>query len=88
MNATSDLVVPKEVLQNIHMTPDEMLIEIATHLYEKKKLSMGQAKRLAKLDQISFQTELAKRNIYLNYDIEEFKRDLETLDRLKTSNKK
>ncbi len=88
MNATSDLVVPKEVLQNIHMTPDEMLIEIATHLYEKKRLSMGQAKRLAKLDQISFQTELAKRNIYLNYDIEEFKRDLETLDRLKTSNKK
>lgn len=65
------------------MSSDEMLIELATHLYEKKRLTMGQAKRLAKLDQISFQKELAKRDIYLNYNIEEFKRDLETLERLR-----
>jgi predicted HTH domain antitoxin len=85
MNITSDLIVPKEILQNIHMSPDEMLIELVTHLYEKKKLSMRQAKRLAKLDQLSFQKELAKCNIYLNYDIEEFKHDLEAIKKMKTN---
>jgi len=82
MNTTSDLVVPKEILQNLHMSSDEMLIELATHLYEKKKLSMGQAKRLAQLDQISFQKELAKRNIYLHITIEDVMSDVETLRKM------
>lgn len=74
-----DLVIPKEVLQNTHMSRDEMLIEIAVHLYDIRKLTMGQAKRLAGLDQIAFQHEMAKRNVYLNYDVEEFRKDMETL---------
>ena len=87
MSTIADLVIPKEVLQSVHMSPDEMLIELAAHLYEKRRLTMGQAKRLAKLDQISFQKELAKRNIYLNYDIDEFKEDLKTLERIGDSRK-
>lgn len=82
MNATTDLVVPKEVLQSVHMSPDEMLIELATHLYEKNRLTIGQAKRLAKLDLISFQKELAKRNIYLHITAEDVMKDLETLRKL------
>lgn len=82
MNATTDLVVPKEVLQSVHMSPDEMLIELATHLYEKNRLTIGQAKRLAKLDQISFQKELAKRNIYLHITAEDVMKDVETLRKL------
>lgn len=82
MNATSDLIVPKELLNQLHMAPDEMLIELATHLYSQKRLSMGKAKRLANLDQISFQRELAKRNIYIHYSVEDLRQDVETLDRL------
>lgn len=59
-----------------------MKIEIAAYLYEKEKLSIGQAKRLCGLDLISFQKELAKREIYINYDVDDFKEDLETLKEL------
>ena len=80
-----DLVIPKEVLASIRMSHDEMLIELAVHLYDIRRLTMGQAKRLAGLHQIAFQHEMAKRNVYLNYDVEEFRKDLETLGRLEST---
>jgi predicted HTH domain antitoxin len=79
MNAVADLIIPKEVLDRAHLSAEELSIEIATHLYATKRLTMGQAKRLAGLDQISFQKELAKRNIYLNYDVEDLHEDMRNL---------
>lgn len=83
MNATADLVVSKEVLDKAHLTAEELAIEIATHLYATKRLTMGGARRLANLDLISFQGELKKRNIYLHYDADALRQDVETLDRLR-----
>ncbi|MBP9664838.1 MAG: UPF0175 family protein [Pyrinomonadaceae bacterium] len=79
MIAVSDLIVPKEFLQSAKMSEDEMLIELATHLYAEKKLSMGKAKRLAGLDLISFQKELAKRNICIHYTVEDLHQDMRAL---------
>lgn len=61
------------------ISPKELLIDLAVYLYDKGRLSMGQAKKLAGLDQISFQKEMSKRGVYLNYGVEEFKEDLKTL---------
>ena len=83
MDAIADLVIGKEELRNLHMSPNELRIELATYLYATKRFSMGRAKSLAKLDLISFQHELAKRNIYLHYDVEDLKQDMETLERLR-----
>lgn len=58
------------------MTPSEMLLEIAVYLYQSEKLTMGQAKKLVGLTQIAFQQELAKRNVYINYGVQEFDADL------------
>lgn len=82
MIATSDLVIPREFLESAKMSEKEMLIDLATHLYATKKLTMGQAKRMAGLDQISFQKELAKRDIYLHITIDDVMQDVETLRRL------
>lgn len=79
MNTTADLVVLKEVLDKVHFTAEELAIEIATHLYATKRLTMGGAQRLANLDLISFQRELAKRNICLNYDAEDLYLDMRNL---------
>lgn len=87
MIATSDIVVPKEFLVSAGMSEDEMRIDLAVHLYATHRLSMGKAKELAGLDMISFQREMKRRNVYHNYDIEEFKKDLETLDRLRSKMK-
>lgn len=74
-----DLLIKEETLRKAELTAEELLIEIAVHLYDTERLSMGQARNLAQLDQISFQKELAKRNIYIKYDVEDLSVDLENL---------
>jgi len=78
----TDLVIPGKVLERAEMTPSEFLIEMAVYLYDKEKLSMGQAKDLAGLDLISFQKELSKRDVYIHYDIEDYYEDAKNLDKL------
>lgn len=79
MIATSDLIVPKEFLDSAKMSEDEMRIDLAVHLYATRRLSMGKAKELAGLDLISFQKELANRDVYLNYGIDDLHEDLRNL---------
>ncbi|WP_373511183.1 UPF0175 family protein [Persicitalea sp.] len=74
-----DLIIPAKTLEQLKTSPSELLIEIAVHLYDTEKLSMGQAKKLAGLTQIDFQKELAKRNVCIKYDIEDFETDLKNL---------
>lgn len=71
--------IPTQVMERIHMTPEQLKLEIAVYLYEKKRLTLGQAKRLAGLGQIAFQKELAKRGIYIHYDLGDFQKDLKNL---------
>lgn len=79
MNTTTDFIVPREFLQSVKMTSQELAIEIAVYLYEKERLTLGQAKRLAGLDQISFQKELAKRNVYIHIKEEDILQDVKNL---------
>ncbi len=75
--------IPDSVLAQANIKPDELLIELAVFLYDKGQFSMGKAKRLARLDQISFQKELAKRNVYIKYDMEDLEKDLKNLESMK-----
>lgn len=71
-----NLLIKEDILKKAEITAEELLIEIAVHLYDTERLSMGQARNLAQLDQISFQRELAKRDVYIKYDIEDLETDL------------
>lgn len=82
MDAVSDVLVPKEVLLNARMSTQDFLIEVATHFYAKRHLSMGQAKRLCGLHQRAFQHELAERGININLDWSDVEKDLENLRHL------
>ncbi|WP_345240388.1 UPF0175 family protein [Nibrella saemangeumensis] len=57
-------------------------VELAVLLYQKGKLSMGQAARLAGMDRICFQFLLGSRQIPVNYDEAAFEEDLKTLDQI------
>ena len=57
----------------------EMRIEIAAYLYEKQRMSIGKARRIAGLDLVQFQKELAKRNIYLQLGIEDLESEIRNL---------
>ncbi len=76
---TTELVISQQILQDIKMTAQELAIEIAVYLYEKQKLSMGQAKRFCGLDHISFQKALAQHNVYIHYEMEDVQQDLKNL---------
>ena len=63
----------------IHMTAPELIQEIALLLYQKEKLTLGQASHLIGMSQLQFQFLLASRQIPVHYDVADFKADLKTL---------
>jgi predicted HTH domain antitoxin len=73
------LVIPDEIVRATHMSPEELQVEIAVLLFENGKLTLGQAARLAGIAQPTFQHLLGRRKIPLHYDVEDFRRDLQTL---------
>ncbi|MGA7732727.1 MAG: UPF0175 family protein [Chloroflexia bacterium] len=73
------LVISDEILSAAQMTPAELAQEIAVLLFQKDKLSIGQASHLAGIPIAQFQHLLASRQIPVHYDIEDFEQDLETL---------
>ncbi len=73
------VVIPDDIVYSTRMTEGELLQEIAVLLYQKEKLSMGQASKLAHLSQWQFQSLLGSRKIPIHYDVAEFESDLKTL---------
>jgi predicted HTH domain antitoxin len=73
------LVIPDSVLHTARMTAAELAQEVAVLLYQKEKLTLGQASQLAEMSQLQFQHLLASRQIPVHYDVAEFEADLETL---------
>jgi predicted HTH domain antitoxin len=73
------LIIQDEILQAAHITPAELIQEIAILLYQKEKLTLGQASQLAGMRQLQFQFLLASRQIPVHYDVADFEDDLKTL---------
>jgi len=72
--------ISEDQLSMLNMTPAELLIELAVHFYDMGRMTMGQARNFAGIDQISFQKEMQKRGVYIKYDIEDLEEDLSTLN--------
>lgn len=78
------VVIPDEILHAAQMTAEELKQEIAIFLFEKNKLTLAQASRLAGIGRLQFQHLLASRQIPVHYDVAEFEEDLRTLQKLDT----
>ncbi|WP_020600209.1 UPF0175 family protein [Spirosoma panaciterrae] len=76
------MTITDDILLEANMSEEEVKTELAVLLYQKGKLSMGQAARLANTDRIRFQFLLASRQIPVNYDEVAFQEDLKTIRRL------
>jgi predicted HTH domain antitoxin len=77
--------IDQEMLAMTKLSLKEFLIEIAVHFYDIGRLSMGQARKLAGLDVISFQKEMAARNVYIKYDVEDLAQDLAAIEKYNKS---
>lgn len=74
-----NLVIPDDILRTAKLTEADLRLEIAILLFQQKKLSTGKARQLAGLNLIEFRRELAKRDIFVHYDVEDLQADLKTL---------
>ena len=76
------LKIADEILKNINITPEQAKLDFAIGLYADNRTTLGQSARIASITQAQFLKELGKREISINYDIEEFNKDVETLKKL------
>jgi predicted HTH domain antitoxin len=75
------LVIPDETLRYAGMSEAELREEIAILLFQKDRLTLGQASQLAEMGQLQFQRLLGTRQIGIHYGVEELEEDLKTLQR-------
>jgi predicted HTH domain antitoxin len=73
------LTIPDHILTTARMSEPELRCEVATLLYERDKLTLAQASRLAGMDRFDFQHLMASRGILVHYGSPEFEQDLATL---------
>ena len=81
------LTIPDSVLQSLKL-PEKNLQQdlmklLAVKLYEKGALGLGKASELCGVSRTDFLHVLKEDGVFLNYDEEEFDRDLASLDRFK-----
>ncbi|MEM9215264.1 MAG: UPF0175 family protein [Cyanobacteria bacterium P01_F01_bin.150] len=74
-----NVVIPDEIFAAAQMTEEELMLEIAIMLYQQEKISSGKVRAWTGLTVLEFQRELKQRDLYLNYDIEDFQSDLQTI---------
>lgn len=76
------VVIPDEILLTTRMSEAELMQEIAVMLFQKEKLTLAQASRLAGMNRLQFQHLLASRQIPVHYDVTEFEADIKTLQEM------
>ncbi len=77
-----NIVIPDQILAVTRMTESELKQEIAVMLFEKEKLTLAQASRLAKMNRIAFQHLLASRQIPVHYSVDDLEQDIKTLQEM------
>jgi len=76
------LSFPDDIFASLHMSEQEILLELALALYAAKKISFGKAHLLAGTDWYRFREIISERNIPAHYEIEQFEEDLKNLKTL------
>ena len=75
--------VTDELIQLSGMNEQQLREELALWLYSKGKLSMGRAAKFCNMERIQFMELMTKQKVDINYSVEDFEQDLETIEKLK-----
>ena len=73
------LELPEDWLLRKDYSEKDFRIDAAVLLYQRQIISLARAARWCQLTRLGFQKELGKRNVAINFTVEDFKTDLETL---------
>ena len=73
------ILIDDDLLHAARMTEPELKLELAALLYQRERLTLGQAARLAGLSQARLRLVLGARGIAPNYGIADFAEDLKVV---------
>ncbi len=73
------LEVSQDVLDSARLTPEQLKVELAVHLYTQGRLSIGKARELAGMALWEFRQVLGSRGISPHYSGPDLAEDLATL---------
>jgi predicted HTH domain antitoxin len=76
------LLISDEILTATRMSENELKQEIAIMLFQKEKLTLAQASRLALMHRVAFQHLLASRQIPVHYSVVDFEQDIKNLQEM------
>ncbi|WP_323221715.1 UPF0175 family protein [Spirulina sp. 06S082] len=76
------ILIPDEVLKASGMSENELMLELIILLFQQKKISIGKAANLVKMNLLQFQHELAIRKISIHYEITDLETDMKNLKKL------
>jgi predicted HTH domain antitoxin len=88
MEQSITIEIPNRLLHAARATPDELKVELAVQLYERRRLGIGQARELAGMSLWQFRQLLGSRGIAPHYDVADLDDDMQTwcsLSRLQTN---
>lgn len=72
--------IPDTILKATGMSEKELIQFLALNLYDKEKLSIGHASKLADLSQAAFIELMTENGIQLKYDVDDLQEDLNNLN--------
>jgi predicted HTH domain antitoxin len=71
--------ISDDIMRRAKLSEEDIQLRLAILLFEESMVTLAQASEMAGLHQVIFQQELAKREIPIHYDEEDFERDWETI---------
>jgi predicted HTH domain antitoxin len=79
-----DLHLPDDLVRGIEMSEDEWMLDLAIGLYVDRRVTLGRAAELARISKPAFLDELGRRQIPVNYDLDDLEGDLQTMAALRS----
>ena len=76
------ILITDQMLAQANLPESQVRLELAIFLFEKRLFTLGKSAELAQVHQFVLQKELARREIPMHYDEEDYAQDLITLRRL------
>ena len=77
------IIIDNKIVAWANISESQLLEDIAIMLYQKKKLTFGQAAETAHMNYAEFQFLLGRNQVATNYDVQELLEDYETIKKLK-----
>ena len=80
MGSVVRIELPRYLVNAARISPEELKTELAIHLYETRRLSIGHAREMAELSLWEFRQLLASRKIAPHYEVTDLEEDMQTWD--------